>query len=76
MEDNFIFESPDNGKKVYRRIAGGSERELISSTDDDLFTYLAYNDIKKLSETNASIKKALDNLLLIYYTIKDDKDTP
>ena len=28
-QDNFIFESPDGGKTVYRRELGGSERELI-----------------------------------------------
>ena len=28
-QDNFIFESPDGGKTVYKRELGGSERELI-----------------------------------------------
>lgn len=73
-EDTFIFESPDGGKTVFKRNPGTVDRELISNSNTDLFSYADWFDIKKLSETNASLKIALDHLLLIYYTIKDDKD--
>jgi len=74
-KDGFIFESPDGGKTVFKRTSGSIERELISTAGADLFSYAAWFEIKKLSETNTSIKIALDHLLLIYYTIKDDKDS-
>ena len=76
-KDGFIFESPDGGKTVFvfKRTSGSIERELISTAESDLFSYAAWFEIKKLSETNTSIKIALDHLLLIYYTIKDDKDS-
>jgi hypothetical protein len=69
----FIFESPDGGKTVFRRVSQHMDRELVSKSNPDLFTYLEFNEIKRLSETNASVKIALENLLLIYYTIKDDR---
>ena len=74
-KDGFIFESPDGGKTVFKRTSGSIERELISTAGADLFSYAAWFEIKKLSETNTSIKIALDHLLLIYYTIEDDKDS-
>jgi len=71
--NTFIFESPDGGNIVFRRLPQQIDRELVSKSTPDLFTYLEFNEIKKLAETNTSIKIALDNLLLIYYTIKDDR---
>jgi len=49
------------------------EQELIQKPETNLFTYTVFREIRELSETNISIKKALDNLLLIYYTVKDDR---
>ena len=72
-DKQYIYESPDLGETVYRREFGTTERELIQMPETNLFTYTAFREIKELSETNTSIKKALDNLLLIYYTIKDDR---
>ena len=74
-DENFIYESPDQGNTLYRRNIGTMERELVRREPSNLFTYTAFREIKELSETNTSIRKALDNLLLIYYTIKDDENT-
>lgn len=71
----YIYESPDNGNTVYRRRIGELERELYIEKEPDLFTYAEMREIKELAKTNTAIKKALDNLLVIYYTIKDDKKT-
>jgi hypothetical protein len=71
--EKFIYESPDGGNTVFRRVSQHMDRELVSKSNLDLFTYLEFNEIKRLSETNASVKIALENLLLIYYTIKDDR---
>ena len=73
-DKQYIYESPDLGETVYRREFGSIERELIGKTENsNLFTYTAFREIRELSETNTSLKKALDNLLLIYYTVKDDR---
>ena len=72
-DKQYIYESPDMGDTVYRREFGASERELIQMPETNLFTYTAFREIRELSESNTSIKKALDNLLLIYYTVKDDR---
>ena len=73
-DKEYIYESPDLGDTVYRREPGTIERELIVRTEkSNLFTYTAFREIRELSESNTSIKKALDNLLLIYYTVKDDR---
>lgn len=70
--DKFIFESPNGGRTVFKRLPQHTEREIVQDFPD-LFTYLDFNEIKRLAETNTSVKIALDNLLLIYYTIKDDR---
>ena len=72
-DKRYIYESPDLGDTVYRREFGTTERELIQMPETNLFTYTAFREIRELSETNISIKKALDHLLLIYYTVKDDR---
>ena len=73
-DKEYIYESPDLGATVYRRELGTMERELVGKTENsNLVTYTAFREIRELSETNTSIKKALDNLLLIYYTVKDDR---
>jgi hypothetical protein len=71
----YIYESPDGGKTVYKRRVGNWHKELYIEKEPDLFTYAEITDIKELSKSNAALKKALDNLLVIYYTIKDGKET-
>lgn len=69
----YIYESPDNGKTVYRRETGSVLREMLTSPSksDDLFRYAEFVQIIDMSYKNPAVKKALDNLLLIYYTVKD-----
>jgi len=73
IDENYIYESPDNGKTVYRREVGGITREILLSPgkSDDLFRYAEFVQIIDMSYSNPALKKALDNLLLIYYTVKD-----
>lgn len=73
MNDKYIYESPDGGKTVYRREAGSVIREMLTSPSktDDLFCYAEFIQIIDLSYKNHALKKALDNLLIIYYTVKD-----
>lgn len=73
VDDKYIYESPDGGKTVYRRETGSVIREMLTSPSkpDDLFRYAEFVQIIDLSYKNPAVKKALDNLLLIYYTVKD-----
>lgn len=73
IDENYIYESPDGGKTVYRRESGSLIREMLSSPSkpDDLFRYAEFVQIIDMSYKNPAVKKALDNLLLIYYTVKD-----
>jgi hypothetical protein len=66
-----IFESPDGGKTVYKRNLGETEKTLIQDSNS-LFTFTDYVNISELAKTNESLRKALDHLLVLYYTIKDD----
>lgn len=69
-----IFESPDGGKTVYKRNIGETEKTLIQDPRS-LFTFTDYINISELAKTNESLQKALDHLLILYYTIKDDSKT-
>lgn len=70
--DGWIYESPDNGKTVYRRRPQSDSKELASQQDHTLFNYAEYVRMIELSEKNPALKKALENLQLIYYTIRDE----
>lgn len=73
IEDGeWIYESPDGGKTVYRRRVGNYYKELISEQDQTLFNYAEFIRMIELSEKNPALKKALENLQLIYYTIRDE----
>lgn len=71
--EEWIYESPDSGATIYKRRIGETERELASSPDLDLFTFYEFKDMMEKSKNVSSLKKALDNLRLIYYTVKDGK---
>lgn len=72
QNESYIYETPDEGKTVYRREIGGVTRELLTSDNpNDLFRYAEFVKIIDMSYKSPAVKKALDNLLLIYYTVKD-----
>ena len=73
IDDKYIYESPDGGKTVYRRESGSVIREMLTSPSksNDLFRYAEFVQIIDMSYKNPALKKALDNLLIIYYTVKD-----
>jgi hypothetical protein len=71
--EEWIYESPDSGETIYKRRIGENEKELVSSPDLDLFTFYEFKDMMEKSKSVSSLKKALDNLRLVYYTVKDGK---
>jgi hypothetical protein len=50
------------------------EEESETTDTNSIFVYTEFLNILEAAQTNASVKKALENLLLIYYTIKHGKE--
>ena len=71
-DGEWIYESPDGGKTIYRRRPQNYYKELVSEQDQTLFNYAEFVRMIELSEKNPALKKALENLQLIYYTIRDE----
>jgi hypothetical protein len=74
MKDYYVYESPDGGKTIYKRDFQSNERELVSKEiDNKRVDYRVWVNIIEAAKTNAALEKSLNNLLLLYYTIDDDK---
>lgn len=67
-----VYESPDGGKTVYARKIGSDSRVLVSKLDNEEFDPKMFYDIIKQSKNNLTLKKALENVILIYNVVKDD----
>tara|TARA_B100000085_G_scaffold38677_1_gene31800 strand:+ start:1290 stop:1541 length:252 start_codon:yes stop_codon:yes gene_type:complete len=57
-QDNFIFESPDGGKTVYKRELGGSKRELIKEPISN--TYLI--EYRNIDGSKDSVEITTENI--------------
>ena len=57
-QDNFIFESPDGGKTVYKRELGSNERELIKEPISN--TYLI--EYRNIDGSKDSVKITTENI--------------
>ena len=57
---------------IPRWIIGGDPAG-IASADGDLLNYSDWQDMCRLSKEYPTIKKLLDQLVIMYYTVKDDK---
>lgn len=58
--------------KLERWVIGGDPAKIIDLSGN-LFGYKDWCEILKLCESNATLKKQLDQLLTTYYIIKDTK---
>ena len=67
-----VYESPDGGKTVYATKIGSDSRVLVSKLDNEEFDPKMFYDIIKQSKNNLTLKKALENVILIYNVVKDD----
>ena len=57
---------------VPRWIIGG-DPAAIAKAQGDMLNYSEWQDLCRLSEEYPTIKKLLDQLVTMYYTVKDDK---
>jgi hypothetical protein len=78
----YIYESPDNGKTVYAREAGQTEKKLVGYNlpkrrdpmQYDIIETQLWQDIVEAGKTNPTLQKTLDRAILIYQTIKDERN--
>ena len=78
----YIYESPDNGKTVYAREAGQTEKKLVGYNlpkrrdpmQYDIIETQLWQDIVEAGKTNPTLQKNLDRAILIYQTIKDERN--
>lgn len=67
-----IYESPDGGETVYVRKSGESHRELHSesaekkSLMEQLREDKLWGEIRRAAKTNPTLKRALDEAVMIY----------
>lgn len=57
---------------VPRWIIGG-DPAAVARAQGDMLNYSEWQDLCRLSEEYPTIKKLLDQLVTMYYTVKDDK---
>lgn len=77
--DNYIFESPDQGKTVYQRKFGEEDRILYSTNNsvtetlDELKSVKLLSEIYRASKTNKVLQDALERAIMIYH-LTENKD--
>jgi hypothetical protein len=71
-----IFESPDKGKTVYKRLPGTSQRELYSdmtsngrTLHEQLQEDQMWGEIRQMARTDAGLRDLLERAI-IYYNLK------
>jgi len=63
----YIYESPDGGETVYRRLGGSPNRELIKVAESQ--RYIHWREIQKAAETDEYLADLLDRAEA-YYRLK------
>ncbi len=71
----YIYERVDD--VIYAREQGKTERRVVGwdykTSKNSSTNSVNWVDVFERSNTNPALKKALDNVILIYNTIKDDR---
>lgn len=69
---SYIYESPDDGKTVYRRKIGSNQRELyIRDNNPVAITYGMWAEIMRASVDNPALQEAIDRVKILYELTKD-----
>ena len=77
----YIYESPDGGNTVYRRLPGTTQRDLIQDnrTRDGrpLIEHIRedqmWGEIRKMARTDAGLQELLERAI-VYYNLKREHD--
>jgi len=75
-----IFESPDKGKTIYRRMTGTTKRELYSDIMSDGKTFheqliedQMWGQIRRMARHDEGLQELLERVI-VYYNLKKDHD--
>ena len=75
-----IFESPNKGKTVYRRLPGTADRELYSDIMSDGSTFheqlledQMWGEIRRMARKDEGLQELLERAI-VYYNLKKDHD--
>ena len=75
-----IFESPDGGKTVYRRLPGTSQRELYSTRvsngktlHEQLQEDQMWSEIRRMAQQDLGLQQLLERAIM-YYNLKREHD--
>lgn len=74
-----IFESPDGGKTVYSRQPGSTVKQLhyeseeVKSMRDKLLEDKMWGEIRRLAQTDPTMKDLADKMIMTYHLLKDGK---
>ena len=71
-----IFESPDSGRTVYKRVAGTLDRIAVKDETeqerDATNRWTAWRDILRAAKHNPALSEALDRAQIIYELSRND----
>ena len=66
----YVYESPDNGRTVYKREPGSPDRVLVKDETEqereDTNRWIMWRDVLTAAKTNPELKEALDRARLLY----------
>jgi hypothetical protein len=77
MKPEYIYESPDGGKTVYRRRPGSDQRELaymdqsLKEAMDLENQMIEWQDILETAKSNMTLASAVDRVKMLYLLIKN-----
>ena len=73
---NYIFESPDGGKTIYRRTSGNPHRELHYESDeivtlrDEVKETQLWHEIRQAACKRPELAKLLEEIKILYFLQK------
>ena len=74
----YVYESPDSGRTVYKRVAGTTDRVMVKDETeqerDATNRWTAWRDILRAAKHNPALSEALDRAQIIYELSRNDKN--
>lgn len=77
IDDGYVYESPDGGATIYRRLIGTNKREqyYVSPEVTTRMRWIKLQDAVKLAETEPTLDDALSKVEMLYQLLKDNEGT-
>jgi len=79
--ERYIYESPDGGDLIYRRLPGSNQRELVEDRRtqdgrpliDHIREQKMWGEIHRMARTDAALQELLERAI-VYYNLKRDHE--